>query len=514
MTSFFTKLFYLVNKNKWLTILLALLMLAVCGFFASKITFEEDITKVIPKSQQGDITTKVVQQLKFSDKITVLIAKSENGTVDDLTQTAAAFLDELKCCADYIKNVQGKVDDSNIQQTFDFVYNHLPLFLETEEYEKIKNRLAKDSIALLVENNLKTLISPTGIVAKDFIVADPMGISFMALEKLQRLNVSDNFSLVNGYIVTEDEQSLLLFIDPILPGSETEKNTDFVAHLKQVQNKINTEFSGKTNLNYFGSSFIAVANAQQIKTDIFTTVLVSMGVLMLLLILYYRKVYVPIIIFIPSVFGGLFALMCMYFLKDSISAISISIGAVLLGITIDYALHILTYYRNNSGVDQLFKGIVKPLIMSSTTTAVAFLCLLFVNSEALQDLGLFASITVVMSAVFSIVIIPHLYRPKNVDGITRKSILDKLATYSFEKNKVLIYGSILLIGLSFFTYQKVTFDDDLSKLNFIPEEIKAVEKQLENSTNLTSKSLYLVLYGEEKEAVLQKNVQLKKQLEK
>ena len=514
MTSFFTKLFYLVNKNKWLTILLALLMLAVCGFFASKITFEEDITKVIPKSQQGDITTKVVQQLKFSDKITVLIAKSENGTVDDLTQTAAAFLDELKCCADYIKNVQGKVDDSNIQQTFDFVYNHLPLFLETEEYEKIENRLAKDSIALLVENNLKTLISPTGIVAKDFIVADPMGISFMALEKLQRLNVSDNFSLVNGYIVTEDEQSLLLFIDPILPGSETEKNTDFIAHLKQVQNKINTEFSGKTNLNYFGSSFIAVANAQQIKTDIFTTVLVSMGVLMLLLILYYRKVYVPIIIFIPSVFGGLFALMCMYFLKDSISAISISIGAVLLGITIDYALHILTYYRNNSGVDQLFKGIVKPLIMSSTTTAVAFLCLLFVNSEALQDLGLFASITVVMSAVFSIVIIPHLYRPKNVDGITRKSILDKLATYSFEKNKVLIYGSILLIGLSFFTYQKVTFDDDLSKLNFIPEEIKAVEKQLENSTNLTSKSLYLVLYGEEKEAVLQKNVQLKKQLEK
>src|SRR5690554_4986664 len=183
MTSFFTKLFYLVNKNKWLTILLALLMLAVCGFFASKITFEEDITKVIPKSQQGDITTKVVQQLKFSDKITVLIAKSENGTVDDLTQTAAAFLDELKCCADYIKNVQGKVDDSNIQQTFDFVYNHLPLFLETEEYEKIENRLAKDSIALLVEKNLKTLIFPTGIVAKDFIVADPMGISFMALEK-------------------------------------------------------------------------------------------------------------------------------------------------------------------------------------------------------------------------------------------------------------------------------------------------------------------------------------------
>src|SRR5690554_2448245 len=347
MTSFFTKLFYLVNKNKWLTILLALLMLAVCGFFASKITFEEDITKVIPKSEQGDITTKVVQQLKFSDKITVLISSSENGAVEDLTQTASLFLDEIKCCSEYIKNVQGKVDDSNIQETFDFVYEHLPLFLDEEEYRKIDDKLAQDSIANQVENNLKTLISPTGIVAKDFIVADPLGISFMALQKLQKLNISDDFNLVDGYIVTKDNKSLLLFIDPVLSGSETEKNTDFVNQLNQIKAEINTEFRGKTNLDYFGSSFIAVANAKQIKSDILTTVLVSMGILMLLLILYYRKVYAPIIIFIPSIFGGLFALMCMYFLRDKISAISISIGAVLLGITIDYALHILTYYRNN-----------------------------------------------------------------------------------------------------------------------------------------------------------------------
>lgn len=510
MSAFFIKIYYFISRNKRLSVVLSLLLLLVFGYFASKITFEEDITKVIPKSEQGDITTRVVQQLKFSDKITVLISKSENGTLEDMTETASLFLEKLECCDEYIKNVQGKVDDGNIQETFDFVYEHLPLFLDEEDYQKVGNKLSKDSIAVQVENNLKTLISPTGIVAKDFILADPLGISFMALQKLQKLNLSDDFHLVNGYVVTKDEQSLLLFIDPVLSGSETEKNTDFTERLNQIKTEINAEFSEKTNLDYFGSSFIAVANAKQIKTDILTTVLASMGVLMLLLIMYYQKIYVPVIIFIPSVFGGFFALMCMYFLRDSISAISISIGAVLLGITIDYSLHILTHYRNNSSVELLFKDIVKPLIMSSTTTAVAFLCLLFVKSEALQDLGIFASIAVVMSAVFSIIIIPHLYRPKSVEGITRKSILDRLASYSFEKNKVLIFGSLLLIGISFFTYQKVTFDDDLSKLNYIPKEIKEVEKQLENSTNLTSKSLYLILYGEDKEEVLQKNAQLKK----
>src|SRR5690606_15994925 len=131
---------------------------------------------------------------------------------------------------------------------------------------------------------------------KAFIVADPLGISFMALQKLQKLNVSDDFNLVDGYVVTKDEKSLLLFIDPVLSGSETEKNTDFIARLNQIKTELNTELVGKIYLDYFGSSFIAVANAKQIKSDILTTVLVSMGILMLLLILYYRKVYAPIII--------------------------------------------------------------------------------------------------------------------------------------------------------------------------------------------------------------------------
>ncbi|MDA3615214.1 1-acyl-sn-glycerol-3-phosphate acyltransferase [Polluticaenibacter yanchengensis] len=505
MSALFVKIFYLVKRNKWLAAGLSFLLLFVFGYYASKIKFEEDITRIIPRSEQGDITTKVFQQLKFSDKITVLIKRTGDGTIDDLTNVASDFLERADTCKQYIKSVQGRVDDAAIEQTFDFVYGNLPLFLNHEDYKRIEPGLSADSIAERVENNYKTLISPTGIVAKNFIVNDPLGLSFMALQKLQAQNVSGEFHLKDGYIVTKDEQSLLLFIDPVLSGSETEQNTDFVAKLNAIKDTLNTAYKARAHLDYYGSSFIAVANAKQIKTDILTTVLISMGVLMLLLVLYFRKIYVPVIIFIPSVFGGLFALMCMYFLRDSISAISLSIGAVLLGVTIDYALHILTHYKNGESIEQLFKDIVKPLIMSSSTTAVAFLCLLFVNSGALQDLGIFASISVIMSAVFSIIIIPHLYEPEQSTVVKRKTILDKMAAYPFEKSKVLIIGSLVLIVLSAFTYRYVSFDDDISKLNYIPNHIKAVEKQLETSTSLTSKSLYLVVHGGSRSEVLEKN---------
>ncbi|UOK42936.1 MULTISPECIES: MMPL family transporter [Flavobacterium] len=494
MHIYFIRIHHFVQRNKLAAVGIALAFLLVFGFFASKIKFEEDITRIIPKNDQADVTAKVLQQLNFSDKITVIIEKGKGGTVDDMAETATVFLDSVASCNAYIKDIQGKVDEESIQETFDFVYNNLPLFLEDKDYDRIEQKLNKDSVAVQVDKNYRTLISPTGIVAKDFILNDPLGISFIALKKLQQLSIGDEFQLKNGFLVTKDESKLLLFINPKLSGSETEKNTLFVDKLTAIKTNLNKQFAGKASVDYFGASLIAVANAKQIKRDIITTILVSLGTLMLILILFYRKLLVPVIIFIPSVFGVLCAIACLYFIRTTISAISLSVGAVLLGVTIDYSLHILTHYKNNSDLKTLYKDITMPLIMSSSTTALAFLCLLFVNSEALKDLGIFAAISVVVSALFSLLVIPHLYYPK-VGEQDRKTILDKAAGFSFERNKFLIVSSIVVIIVSFFTFGKVKFNNNLSELNFVPTEIKKAEAKLEKATNLTSKSIYLASYG-------------------
>ncbi|WP_257468095.1 1-acyl-sn-glycerol-3-phosphate acyltransferase [Empedobacter falsenii] len=357
------------------------------------------------------------------------------------------------------------------------------------------------------------MITPTGIVSKEFMLKDPLGLTFVALNRLKEKNLTDDFEVYNGFIVTKDHSKLFLFINPKFSGSETEHNTEFVNRLEEIQQHLNPEYSGKSTLSYFGSSFIAVANAKQIKQDIITTVLISMITLMVILIVFYRKIYIPIIIFIPSVFGFFFALALLYFIQGTISAISLSIGAVLLGITIDYSLHIMTHYKHNSDSKTLFKEITKPLIMSCTTTAIAFLCLLFVKSDVLKDLGIFAGITVVVSGVFSLLIIPHLYHPKEDAIENNSSIIEKLAFFSFHNNKILIGACVLLIIVSCFTFNNVNFDKDLSKLNYVPTDQKIAEQKLETSSNSISKSLYVVNYGNNVEDVLNQNIALTNKLE-
>ncbi len=507
MHRFFYAIHSFVSKNKALSVGIFACVFLVLGLLSSRIRFSEDITKLIPAGK-SDVTAKVLNQVNFADKITVLIDAKNGASTEVLAAFADAFTDSVQInCAPDLKNIQGRLDEDRIAETVDFVYNHLPLFLSEQDYRALDRKI-QDSVGAVVEGNFKSLVSPSGLVTRDLILQDPLGMSFLGLRKLQQLNLGDEFTLENGYIFTRDKQKLLLFLTPRLPSTETDRNTAFAAKLYAIKDRLNTEFKGQAEAQYFGSALIAVANAKQIKSDIIWSTSIAMTALMLILILFYRKIFIPLIIFLPTLFGAVFAVALLYLVKGTISAISLGIGSILIGITIDYSLHILTHYKHNSDVRHLYKDITMPLIMSSTTTAIAFLCLLFVHSEALQDLGIFAAAITVSSAFFSLLFVPHLYKPRADNFAHTRNWIDRLAGVSFHKNKFLIGGCALVIMACFFTYDDVAFNNDLSQLNFIPKDQREAEKQLEQSTNLTSKSIYLAAYGNDLETVLQRNSNL------
>ncbi|NIF07663.1 MMPL family transporter [Chryseobacterium sp. Tr-659] len=514
MHRFFIFLYYLISKNKILSVLTALGIAVLCLFFASRINFEEDINQIIPKNEKSDLTAKVLKQLNFSDKIIVII---ENKSGEDsflLSETADTFLKKIEPLQKYIGSVQGKVNDHEISETFDFVNQNLPLFLNETDYKEIENKLQKDSISKQVESNYISLVSPTSLVTKEFIKKDPLGLTFLGIKKLNALNISKDFKLEDSYIVTKDGKNLLLFIDPKNKSNDTKANEAFVDQLNLIKDSINKQFKGKTELSYFGSPVIAVANAQQIKKDIQNTVVISLTVLLILLIYYFRNFFTPIIVFLPTVFSVLLALLILYFIKDKISAISLSVGAILIGITIDYALHILTHYKHNNNIEELYKEITQPIVLSSATTAVSFLCLVFVRSEALKDLGLFAAITVILSSITALIIVPQLYKPKALEEKHNTNFIDRIGSYPYEKNKPLIIGCTVIIIACLFGFRHVGFNEDIGDLNYIPKELKISEAKLQKLSDITSKSIYTISYGNSEEQALTRNSNLNNFLEK
>jgi len=487
--------------------------LLIALYAVTQLRFEEDITKVLPQSDKANLTAKVFKQLNFADKISVIVSRESQGDLLAMQSLAEKFHQSVQnSLTNYIAGVQGIVDEESIDQTWQFVYDHLPLFLEEPDYQYLSARLPVDSLTAMVETHYKTMLSPAGMVAQNFLRTDPFGLTFRGLQKLQKLNLSNDFKITNTYLTTADEQHLLFFLNLHYGLNDAQHNQLLVERLDLLQDQLNAQFAGRARIDCFGAPFVSVSNAQQIKTDILTTVLLSLSALYLLLVFFYRSTYLPLIAFIPSVFGVLTALATLYLLKGTISAISISLGAVLLGVTIDYSLHILTHYKCTQNTAQLYKAVTAPILLSSSTTAISFLCLLFVHSDVMRDLGLFASVGIMVSALLSLVCVPHFYRANRTLQV-RKTLLDRVGAYPFHKNRWVVGACLLLIGASFFTFQNVRFDSDISHANYLNPRYQKGQQLLESLSDSHYASLYATAYGNSQEEALERNYALYQQLQ-
>ena len=514
MGDIFYKTYLFIQKKKWTSLLFLFIAVISLGGIASRIEFDDDITALIPATEDSKKIQEVLESIAFTDKIIVNIHRGSTATVDDLTRYASDLLDSLELTGDtHIKKVQGKLNDEDLPNTLQLVYNNLPLFLNSSDYHQINQKLSKDSIAKITKQNYRNLISPSGIIARKTIQKDPLGLSFIALKKLQQLGIGDGFILKNGFLLDESEQNILLFLTPTHGSRDTEKNTALAKKLYGLQDQLNTVYEGKITGEYFGAALVAAANAAQIKHDIQFTVGIALTLLLFILIFFYKKITTPLILFAPTVFGGILAIAFLYVFRGKISALSLGIGSVLLGITLDYSLHILTHIRNGNSLKTLFKEVSPSILISSLTTASAFLCLLFLESHALQDLGIFAAISVLGASTFALIFIPQVYKTV-IKSDAKSTILDRIANYNLHKNKWAIgMLAVLLIG-SLFTYKTVVFNQDIAKLNYESDILITARERLEKLTDIGSKSIYLSTYGENRETVLQRNDSLFTKLQK
>ncbi|WP_304133657.1 MMPL family transporter [Mesonia mobilis] len=507
------QLYQYFQSHKTLAFFGFLLLILCFVFGASQLNFQEDIQQLIPKTEASTRLQRILKTVEFTDKIVVNISSEKTHNEDSLVSYAEAFLQQLQQSPDsiYIEKIQGKVADREVQQTYDFILENLPLFLTDEDYEIIQQRIAKDSVQSSIEGVYKSLVSPSGILTKRFVLNDPFQLSSLGLTKLKSLELQTDFRIYKNFLVHKNGKNLLLLITPNSNYSDAASQANFADFLNSTVEELNKKNEVKASI--FGSMLYSVANANQIKKDILFTVGIAVFILLGILIFFYRKIYIPLVLFLPTLVGGVFALAFIYLLSGEVSLISLGIGAILLGISLDYSLHILTHYRNQPNVKSLYKTITQPVIISCFTTAIAFFCLLFLNTEALADLGLFAGLSVIGSAMVALLIIPHLYRKKD-SVLPQQTFLDRLGAYEFSKNKLLLgsLGLAFLVGLFFM--HKVEFNNDLAQLNYQPKALIAVEKQLQALEEGENKTLYLASYGNTLNDALLTNQMLYKKLQK
>ncbi|MFZ1305962.1 MAG: 1-acyl-sn-glycerol-3-phosphate acyltransferase, partial [Ferruginibacter sp.] len=486
-------------------------------WFALQVTFEEDISKILPNDKKIEKLNAVFQNSKFMDKLAVTVSLQDTAAEaepDSLVMYADALVESIEQkLTPFISKINYKVDDGLALELFETVSDYLPVYLTEKDYTEIDSLITPARVKESLEQNFRTLTSPSGFALKSMISKDPVGITFLGLKKLQQLQYDENFELYDNYILTKDRKHLMLFITPKFPPNNTAKNALL---LKGLDSLIDNN-SSKVTATYFGATAVSVGNALQLRKDSLLTQGITILFIIVFLGFYFRKKRAPFFILIPVIFGAVFSLAAIYFIKGSISVIALGTGSVVLGIAVNFSLHVFNHYRHTSNMQQLIRDLAKPMTVGSFTTVGGFLCLQFVESEMLKDLGLFAAFSLIGASLCSLIFLPHFIAGKKeqvAHAVQEFSWIDKIASLRPEYNKYLV---IIILGLTiFFAFWagKVGFESDLQNMNYMSSKLKASEKKLNQINQYALQSVYLVTEGNTLDDALVNNEKLVTQIEK
>ena len=502
--------YFASHRKIFFTVFIALF--AVTGFFSLKIKPEEDISKILPKDRQAEKLNQILQNARFADKLVLIVSMKDSSHKSPETQEAFSDSFSASLRNQYpglIHSIDEQVSDSLAPQLIQIVTDHLPVFLEPADYAFMDSLEDPGKPKEILSKDLRTLSSPAGFIMKPFITRDPVGIGTPAFRKIRQLQYDENFDLYDGHIISRDGRYMLLFVSPAFSSDNTGRNGQLLKGMDQIISRLQANGFGMIQANYFGGVAVAAGNALQLTRDSILTLSITTLFLILFISWYFKQKRAPFLILLPVILGALFSLCIIYWIKGTISVIALAAGSIVLGIAINYSLHVYNHFRHRRDMRLVLQDLTFPLTIGGFTTIGGFLCLQFVQSEILKDLGLFAAFSLIGASLSSLIFLPHLIpmsdlnHPESTKG-GRESWILRIADYHPEKNKWLIAAIFVLTIVFAFFVNRVGFDQDVMHMNYMSKDLKKTESTLDKINAYSLRSVYLVTEGKNLENALKR----------
>lgn len=459
------------------------LILIILGVFlangARRLNLSESIFDTLPKSSAFTTFQHLISESRLDSKVMFSLDVPPSGDWNELYDTVSVFSSQLKTIADgrlsNIREFRENID----ADVMEYVFDQLPELIDSSYYQYIDRRISKEQIAASVAENRERLNTPEGAWMKDLILKDPLGLSYPFFNNLRESTGAIDTRLENDMLVINNGQQVLITAETAFPAGDAQQGTALYQDIEQFKKSWNASHPDH-QIHYFGGFAIAASNASQIKSDAIFTMTIALIVILGLLWAYYRSFKISLIILLPALFGGFFAIGLLGYINPTISGISLATGAVLLGIALDYSIHFVSHFRHTGSIPKTLEEISTPLMTGSLTTILAYSALVFANSELLSDFGVFAGLALSSALFFTLVGLPVVLKLSNIyqtNPIGRKPLFTIPQIPAKYGLPVLVLIGIITL-LFYQLTEKVSFDGDPRNMSVQTEEMRESEKLL------------------------------------
>ena len=329
-----------------------------------------------------------------------------------------AVADELVrrlSASDYFQRVVYRYELADLQAAIEWITRYRAALFTEADARVFEKKLTATAVRAALAGWKQTLTESPAPLLSEAMCADPLKINDVFVAKLERLqSVGTSVHLEDGRLFSADGRHILLIARPRFPATDTSDAQPLIEFLnKTLASTPEATRAPNVDVAYFGAHRASLDNARQLKRDIGFTVTLSVVAIAALAALVYRRRRLVLAVFAPVVFGAGFALGLLRWCDPNISAVVIGCGSMLIGISVDYGIHLLynvdqirpgTNVRHETA--RVLRRLLAPILLSAITTILAFCVLNFSVIPGYRSLGQFGALGLIGAASFALLALP------------------------------------------------------------------------------------------------------------
>ena len=457
-----------------------IVLVVLLGVLTSTLKYNEDIFDFLPVDDEYHESMEIYTRISDANRIVIIFE----------SQSPDSICDAIDDWAYHIPNSITEVDMMEYIEQLCFIYQNMPYFLTETDYRKLDTLLTEDNIQRAVQNCKNVLSIPgTSFLYKSFSYDPFQLIPLSRGASGQYAGAQSAFASYNGYMMTADQTLGFAFLDSPYGSTETQNNKALVDSLSNTIQAITSQHPS-VDIRLLGAPVVAVENANRIKKDTILIIIVSAIAFIFLLLYAFPRRKDIFLILLSVVFGALFGTAALAIFAREVSMIVLGIGAILMGIAINYPLHLLVHQRYTTSVRQTLREVLSPLIVGNISTIGAFMVLLPLQAPALKQLGIFSSAMLLGTILFCVFILPHLMSSSS-------TIVREIPTPNLpNKYKQILPYIIVPLLIIHLLIPCVTsgdlFDSNLSNINYMTSQQRKDFAFFESVAPQSAEPAYLV----------------------
>lgn len=417
-------------------VILLLISAALLALTLSRLQLTYDLSFFLP-TPQDDAQRLLVERLGQGPG-TQLVFVTLSDTDENTARSAAAVLRNIEGVAKVLPEEQ----HPEIAQLPAAIWQNRLLLADLPQSKN-------DWLAVLDERMGDVMLADDDL--QDLIAGDPALLSLSAIEQATSATSSPQFIRHSNPATGTPRQHILLVQTRTGAFDLDSQNTT----IRTIRTSLHDTGINKAKL--YGSGVYGVdLQASVQRESIIFSVLASLA-LAALVFARFRRWQLVLAIGVPLIVGGLAGLTALALLFDKVHGITLAFGFTLLGVAIDYPLHLFSH-ATSAGQSH---SVWPTLRLGIGSTLVAYLAFASSGTAGMQQLGVFAATGIVVAALASWWLSDLPNTALKVQGST-------FTTPNFGRAKHWPWCLCLLISAPLLPNSNL-FSNDLSRMTPVPE---------------------------------------------